>query len=99
MPAPYCWNNQSGVYQECSDWADAIEIWTCTSADLVECNALGPPATYEIQAVSAVYGGGGSTSGFPELTVEGGASIAAAVLALWACAWAFRVIARQLWES
>jgi len=44
-------------------------------------------------------GGGGPASGLPELTLEGGALIAGAIAALWATAWAFRVIRKQLSED
>lgn len=37
--------------------------------------------------------------GLPELTLEDGGLIAAAVLALWALAWAYRVIARMIEDS
>jgi len=39
------------------------------------------------------------TGGLPELTLEDGGAIAGAMLALWAVAWAFRAIKKQIEES
>lgn len=38
-------------------------------------------------------------SALPGLTLEGGGQIAVAIVALWALAWAFRSISRQLKED
>lgn len=40
-----------------------------------------------------------STGGLPELSLADGGLIAGAMLALWAVAWAFRVLAKQIQES
>jgi hypothetical protein len=72
-------------------------VMTCEGATSVP----GDPATVvdTCTAAGGVVSWVEQGSALPELDLAGGALIGGAVLALWAAAWAFRVIARQLWSS
>jgi len=109
------WPGDSSYSRSCVDNAGDPQVqgmWTDVGMDAAAFESLawdyGAEVYAGLEAVCAQtdceadYGftlAGGPASGLPELTLEGGALIAGAIAALWATAWAFRVIRNQLKED